>query len=294
MFKVVKGCVKKMHTTNSENSPIFYRISSLLDDLEDISDPSNDRVVILPKHKKVALTVGLSKLPIAMATAFTSSNIQSAFRDNGMIDVENQVIPNIKSMLGTYRGSIGNDHYLNDGEKIIREFYKETYMNGRIQESSFDGLNIDQDRDSLGNIVSRDFNISKENCQRAKVLSSDTQRKERQILKAFLKKKEDERETELANDESRKYNLNQQCEDIIATNYHAIGIQTSTKNNMDSSLSLTFADMQPLLTEVHFGRHSFKGLSKAKPNCNPIKSIHTGTKRGFKTQEWYTYLLFIT
>ena len=90
-----------MHNTNSENSPIFYRISSLLDELEDISDPSNGRIVILPTHKKVAITVGLSKLPVAMATAFTSANIQSAFRDNGMIDCENQVIPNTKSMLGT-------------------------------------------------------------------------------------------------------------------------------------------------------------------------------------------------
>ena len=81
--------------------------------------------------KKVAITVGL--LPITMATALTSVNIQSAFCDNGMIDYENQVISNTRSMLGTYCGCIGNDHYLNDGENIICEFYEETYMNGRIE-----------------------------------------------------------------------------------------------------------------------------------------------------------------
>jgi hypothetical protein len=139
--------------------------------------------------KKQAITVGLSKLPIAMTTAFTSANIQSAFCDNGMIDPDNQVIPSVRGMLGTYCGCIGKDHYLNDGEEIIRNFYKETFLNGRIDEMSFDKLNVDHDKDSLGNLVSRDFNISKENCQRAKVLSSDTQRKERIKLKNQLKKK---------------------------------------------------------------------------------------------------------
>ena len=64
-----------------------------------------------------------------MASAFTTTKIQSAFRDNGMIDQCNQVIPNVKSMIGTYRGCIGKQHYLNNGDNIIREFYKETYWN---------------------------------------------------------------------------------------------------------------------------------------------------------------------
>ena len=118
--EVVKNCVKKMENADSENSPVFFRVSAILDKLEDTKDPSNGSIVILPKHKKLALTIGLSKLPIAMATAFTSSNIQSAFRDNGMIDEKNHVIPNVKSMLGTYRGCIAKNHYLNHGDKIIK------------------------------------------------------------------------------------------------------------------------------------------------------------------------------
>jgi hypothetical protein len=85
-----------MHTSDCENSPVFFRMTTLLDELEDTTDTTNGRVVILPKHKKEAITVGLSKLPIAMATAFTSANIQSAFCDNGMIDEDNQVVPNVK------------------------------------------------------------------------------------------------------------------------------------------------------------------------------------------------------
>ena len=274
MFKVVKGCVKKMHSSDSENSPIFFRISTLLNDLEDMTDRSNGRVVVLPKHKKDAITVGLSKLPIAMASAFTTANIQSAFRDNGMIDECNQVIPNVKSMLGTYRGCIGRNHYLDDGMGIIRQFYKETYMNGRIQESSFDNLNIDQDKDSLGNVVSRDFGISKENCQRAKVLSSETQRKERIKLKESIIKKVAEKKIELAIDESKKYTLNKECEERVLSAFHEIRRrQISNNNKIDSKDSLTFADIQPLITSIHFGRHNYKNLSKTKPNCDHLKAF---------------------
>ena len=273
MFKVVKSCVKKMHNTDSENSPIFFRISALLNDLEDMSDPSNRRIVLLPKHKKVAITVGLSKLPTAMASAFTTTNIQSAFRDNGMIDQCNQVIPNVKSMIGTYRGCIGKQHYLNNGDNIIREFYKETYMNGRIQESSFDNLNIDNDRDSLGNVISRDFSISKENCQRAKVLSSETQRKERIELKRLLKEKETEKQLAFAIEESKKYTLNIECEERVIAAYHDITQNTTNKNNIDFNHSHTFASMQPLFTSIHYGRHSYKGLSKPKPICDHLKAF---------------------
>jgi hypothetical protein len=275
MFKVVKSCVKKMHTSDSENSPIFFRISTLLNDLEDTTDASNGRVVLLPKHKKDAITVGLSKLPIAMASAFTSSNIQSAFRDNGMIDESNQVIPNVEHMLGTYRGCIGKSHYLNRGMDIIPQFYNETYMNGRIDETSFDNLNIDEDKDSMGNPVSRDFEISKENCQRAKVLSSDIQRKERIKLKETIQKKEKQKRIALAIEESKKYSLNNECEKRVLSTFNEIIKQENTTNNniIDSKNSLTFADIEPLITSVHFGRHNYKNLSKSKPNCDHLKAF---------------------
>ena len=48
-------------------------------------------------------------------------------------------------------------------------------MNGRIKELSYDKEKIDQDRDIFGNIVTRDFGISCQNCQHAKVLSANVQ-----------------------------------------------------------------------------------------------------------------------
>jgi hypothetical protein len=96
MFKLMKGVVKKMPAACSETSPVFHRLTSLFKDLESTLDKGNGHVVLLPSHKKNAIIVGLSKLPIAMASAFTSDIIQSAFRDNGQIDEENEVMPSLK------------------------------------------------------------------------------------------------------------------------------------------------------------------------------------------------------
>ena len=38
------------------------------------------------------------------------------------------------------------------------------FLNGHIEESSFDSANVELDRDTKNNIVSRDFGIQKENC----------------------------------------------------------------------------------------------------------------------------------
>ena len=109
---MMKAVIKKMSPTNSENSAVYHRLTRMINDLQDTTDRSNRQIVILPLHKRQAIIIGLSKLPVAMASAFTTEIIQSAFRDNGQIDTDNGVIPNIDKMLGTYRGSIGDNHYL--------------------------------------------------------------------------------------------------------------------------------------------------------------------------------------
>ena len=110
-----------------------------------------------------------------MGSSFTPEIIMQAFKYNGQIDTEEGVIPNIEGLMGTYRGNIPDNHILKQYKSIIEAYYKEMFMNGRIDESTFDTNDIEPDRDSQGNLVSRDFTISKENCQRAKILSADKQ-----------------------------------------------------------------------------------------------------------------------
>ena len=111
-------------------------------------------------NKKNAIIVGLSKLPSAVDTAYSAPIIKSAFRDNGQIDESNEVMPNEKSLIGTYRGSIDENHYLQHAFQIIHKYYKETFLNGRIVESSFDNANVEHNRDSKGEVVSCDFDIA--------------------------------------------------------------------------------------------------------------------------------------
>ena len=60
------------------------------------------------------------------------------------------------------------------------------YVNGRIEETTFETKGVVSDFDSVGNHVNRDFGIRKENCQRAKILSSDNQRQARlDMMKAI-------------------------------------------------------------------------------------------------------------
>ena len=64
------------------------------------------------------------------------------------------------------------------------------YLQGRIEENSFDKESIIREIDSQGNDVSRNFSITKENCQWAKILSAPIQRKARLKMIAEAREKE--------------------------------------------------------------------------------------------------------
>ena len=142
----------------------------------------------------------------------------------------------MKKILGTYRGYIDKSHYLNDPDKIIKAFYKESYLNGRITESTYDKEGVERDKDSSGNEVSRDFEIGNENRQRAKVLSSKAQREERLNLIATNKANEATKQLALKEIELKRYNHNTDCEDRIASLFNAIENQPkSTTSNQTSN-----------------------------------------------------------
>ena len=66
--------------------------------------------------------------------------------------LENNQLPNIDAMVGTYRGSIEKDHYLYNKNEIVSTYYKEMYVDGRIEESSFDEQGVRHDTDTMGKI----------------------------------------------------------------------------------------------------------------------------------------------
>ena len=77
----------------------------------------------------------------------------------------------------------------------------------------------------------------------------------------------------LSTEESKKYELNMECEEKIRITYLLL-IQkdnTKTKNNFNDRQ--TFVEMLPILRTEHFGRHNHKNLSKKKPNCDQLKAF---------------------
>ena len=279
MFLLMKGTMRKMPCETVSNTPLYTRINNKLSTLEDQSDPENQDIVILPTHKKNAILEGLSKLPAAMATSYTSSNIKSAFRDNGQIDETNGCVPSLKNILGTYRGSITTNHILEDGIPLIKKFYKEMYTEGKISESTFDEHGIDPDRDANGELVSRDFTISCENCQRAKILSSDVQCQERLELMKEVQKKEKEKLTTLIDEETKKYSLNEECEKRIVDTYEAVvssqaNLTNKTNNEQQENRQRpSFNDIKSSLSKEHLGDHNLKGISKLQPNVDHLKAF---------------------
>ena len=276
MFKTMKGVIKQMPTESVTVSPIFFRITEGLKDLENPTSLDECRVVKLAPHKKKAIIAGVSKLPVAMSTAFKEGHIQSAFRATGHIDKEG-ILPSVENIIGTYRGVIDDTNYLNDSDNIIKTFYDDVYLNGRIEEDAFERQGVVRDYDSAGNYVTRDFEISKENCQRSKILSSKIQREERLKLMKSIKQKQIEKQTSMYDTESKKYKLNDECNDRVVGAYYAHlalqqlnNIPTPTNENV---IRKTFIELAHDMQHTHFGRNSHKGFSVYKPTMDQMKAF---------------------
>ena len=274
MFKVIKHLLRYMTNLKSCQSPIYQRILDALNDLTspNVADPG--RVLILPSHKKKAIISALSKLPAAMGAAFTPNNIISAFEDNGQIDREERVVPNVQAIVNTYRGSIDENHYLNDPSAVIKTFYSDVYMNGRIQEAAFDKEGVITDIDSNGTHVNRDFGIIKENCQRAKVLSAKVQRNERIALVKTMRVLEYDTKVKLYTTEDKKYEQNKLCEGRILKSFQiqkTVANKETETDRLNATNSEQFADIIQDLTKDHFGMDTCKGNAiKKRPTINQL------------------------
>jgi len=69
-----------------------------------------------------------------------------------------------------------------------------------------------------------------------------------------------------------------ECDDRVFATYNLLKHNSSGKDkDQVVNNSQTFADMLPHYTSVHIGRHTYKSLSKTKPNCDHLKSIQPGS-----------------
>ena len=274
MFKVMKSVIKSMPTESVTISPIFYRVTKALEKLENPTSMDTTKIVKLSAHKRKAIIAGISKLPIAMSVAFKQGYIQSAFRENGQIDKEG-IIPNPDKLLGTYRGSIDNNHYLKNKDNIIKTYYDEMYLKGRIEEATFEREGVVSDYDSVGNHVNRDFGIRKENCQRAKILSSDNQRKARLEMIESVKQIQLEKQTSSYEVESKKYKLNDECEERVINGYYAhLKLNQIPDSDAQENLSNsreTIIALAQKLERTHFGLNKHKGFQQYRPTLDQLR-----------------------
>ena len=177
-------------------------------------------------------------------------------------------------MIGTYRGLIDKDHYLYNKMDIISTFYKEMYQNGRIEETSFDDKQVSNDKDSHGNVVFRNFGIHREHCQRAKILSSKKQRQARQDLLHLIKVNQYKSNQKLFESETKKYELNRECEQRIAKVYHIMTNSINIKNKQQMSQPIqSYTTIAQNATDLHFGKNDQKGLHRLKPTIEQLKAF---------------------
>ena len=154
----------------------------------------------------------MPNLPSATGLAYTIENVKKGFLYNGQIDDTHCSVPCIDNLINTFRGDV-QDTCLDNKQRIIETFFEEMYLNGCISEGTYDIHNIPKDINSHDVIVDKPECITQENRHRAKILSSESQIKERrklvdtQHLNHYLQQKrlyETERKVIVENDKFEK------------------------------------------------------------------------------------------
>ena len=211
MFKVMKRLLKLGDNPHTSNNNVLVQLEEAIRQLEDRSPNATGKVLNLLPHKKKAILATIPKLPSVTGSAFSMSIIKKGFIVNGQINLEQKLVPCLKTILHTYRGEV-NEIILRKSEMLFRHYYEEMYTYGMINEESFDHHHVPMDMNADGTIFERNFNIKLENRQRAKVLSAKRQIEERKAhifdkcMQIFNK------DLQLFEAEKKEYILNKVCE----------------------------------------------------------------------------------
>ena len=126
--------------------------------------------------------------------------------------MESQLVPSFENVLHTFRGDIFKGTCLDNKEWLLANFFEEMYSNGNIAEKTFDKFMVPKDRDMNGFIVERDFGVSQENRQRAKVLSSPQQIIERRNVLYNKQLIRYNKLQQLYDNKTKDFIMNKRCE----------------------------------------------------------------------------------
>ena len=247
VFKTMKKFVQEMNSPNSASNRVYHFIDNALTLLE-LSFGS--QVVKLPSHKRKAILITTSKLPSATGRSHTTSNVRKGFMMNGQIDIESELVPSVTNALHTFQGDIDGT-CLQNKEWLMEKFYSIMFKQGMIPETLFGTLSIPPDTKLDGTIVEKQFSISQENRQRAKIISSLFQIAERNQLIYTKRTNEYLKQKQLYNTETDEYSRNRICKEKLVE----IILQTAEGNDLNSSSGVVFADIVDLITLNMLKKH---------------------------------------
>ena len=270
MFKELKRLAKNTDNQHTCNNSVYDFIANALVNMESCRDDQVSKVLKLQAHKKKALLSTVSKLPIITSRAYSDAVIKKAFVLNGQLDISHKLVPSLTNLLSTYRGNIESTCLMKKDELIL-SMYEEAYTSGMVGESTLDMFNIPRDFTSDGDLVNRDVGIQLENRQRAKVLTSDTQIKERANHLHGLKMIQHNKSMRVFKAEDKIYEENRECEAKILWSYKKdkqeetrISNVENEGNEIPDAIHITnFGDIRDHLT--YNGLSAYKhGLSKSE------------------------------
>ena len=160
-------------TTTAENLPHGFGLKGYLEDIFDQKKACGELILKLPTRK--AIIDHAVSCPEIFSKAMAPKTTKRGFIENGMIDSQLHLYPDMTKMLQTCKSEIKQEH-----EDLLLDNFSELYklmkIEGNIKEEVYDCLGFPQDTDYSGAEVDKPDSISQETRHRAKVLSPSLQR----------------------------------------------------------------------------------------------------------------------
>ena len=271
MFKNYKSITQRRRLLDLPHSHIYSKVKALFDNL------SKQHHIKIVSRKRRLLISFIADLPQIQLISCPRRAVITSFIRNGMLDEDDNLWPDINRMIGTlgYPLTDKQFHLIFNNFQVL---YKSMRDCGYISEEVFNQVGFPLDTNSKGEVVHRDYGISQEWCQRAKIMSSPYQRQLRlqrfQSIRDALEKKERETREKILN----KLEINSSAEMKIICKMKVIQEtqnkrQRTTMNNEDGSVlnvvgsenvSLELSDNSSTVEEESNGDEEIDSVGKCK------------------------------